>query len=148
MVQAGLSSPKLGRIIRPWQIFLKSCPNHVKCVDRLGKSLEYSTRPKERPMGTTKTPRTKQINLTKTSPLGLGDAKFTLIHWRNCLEELVPEEKESTGLEDQSDPVAGEAPASRRRSRRRRWRERGVGGGRTAKVGSSPRRPLLYGQTA
>jgi hypothetical protein len=51
--------------------------------------------------------------------------KFTLIHWRNCLEELVPEEKESTGLEDQQDPVAGEAPTSRRRSRRRRWRETG-----------------------
>jgi hypothetical protein len=26
-VQAGLSGPKLGRVIRPWQIFLKSCPN-------------------------------------------------------------------------------------------------------------------------
>jgi hypothetical protein len=43
------------------------------------------------------------------------------------LEELVPEEKESTGLEDQPDPAAGKAPASkrRRRSRRWRWRERG-----------------------
>jgi hypothetical protein len=41
------------------------------------------------------------------------------------LEELVPEEKESTGLEVQPDPAAGEAPASRRRSRRQRWRERG-----------------------
>jgi hypothetical protein len=41
------------------------------------------------------------------------------------LEELVPEEKESMGLEDQSDPVAGEAPMSRRRIRRRWWRERG-----------------------
>jgi hypothetical protein len=26
-VQAGLSGPKLGRIIRRWQIFLKSCTN-------------------------------------------------------------------------------------------------------------------------
>jgi hypothetical protein len=37
------------------------------------------------------------------------------------LEELVPEEKESTGLEDQLDLAAGEAPVSRRRSRRQRW---------------------------
>jgi hypothetical protein len=95
-------------------------PKHVKCVDRPGKSLEYTTRPKERPTGKPKTPRSKQINLTRTSPLGLGDAKFTLIHWRNCLEELVPEEKESMGLEDQPDPAAGEALTSRR-SRRQRW---------------------------
>jgi hypothetical protein len=27
MVQDGLSGPKLGRIIHPWRIFLKSCPN-------------------------------------------------------------------------------------------------------------------------
>jgi hypothetical protein len=40
------------------------------------------------------------------------------------LEELVPEEKESTGLEDQPDSAAGEASASKRRSRRWRWRER------------------------
>jgi hypothetical protein len=26
-VQAGLSGPELGRIILPWRIFLKSCPN-------------------------------------------------------------------------------------------------------------------------
>jgi hypothetical protein len=26
-VQAGLSGPKLGWIICPWRIFLKSCPN-------------------------------------------------------------------------------------------------------------------------
>jgi hypothetical protein len=42
------------------------------------------------------------------------------------LEELVPEVKGSTGLGDQPDPVAREAPTSRRRPRRRR-RERGVG---------------------
>jgi hypothetical protein len=40
------------------------------------------------------------------------------------LEELVPKEKESTGLEDQPDPVARKAPASKRRSRQWRWRER------------------------
>jgi hypothetical protein len=40
------------------------------------------------------------------------------------LEDLVPEEKEITGLEDQPDPVAGEVPTSKRSSRRRRWRER------------------------
>jgi hypothetical protein len=39
--------------------------------------------------------------------------KFTLIHWRNCLEELVPEVKESTRLRDQPDPAVGEVPASR-----------------------------------
>jgi hypothetical protein len=36
------------------------------------------------------------------------------------LEELVPKKKESTGLEDRPDPAAGEAPASKRKSRRRR----------------------------
>jgi hypothetical protein len=40
------------------------------------------------------------------------------------LEELVPEEKESTGLEDLPDLTAGEVPVIKRRSRRRRWRER------------------------
>jgi hypothetical protein len=43
------------------------------------------------------------------------------------LQELVPEEKESTGLGDQPDPAAGEAPASTKRTRRRWWRERGSG---------------------
>jgi hypothetical protein len=104
-----------GRIIRsrtgpdnpPLTIFSQILPKHGKCVDRLGKSLEYTTRPKERHTGTTKTPKSKQINFTRTSPLGLGDAKFTIIHWRNCLEELVPEVKESTGQGNQPDPVAG-----------------------------------------
>jgi hypothetical protein len=36
------------------------------------------------------------------------------------LEKLVPEEKESTSLEDRPDPAAGEAPVSKRRSRRQR----------------------------
>jgi hypothetical protein len=59
------------------------------------------------------------------------------------LEELVPETKESTSLEDRPDPAAGEAPASKRRSRWRREREKGGGGGRTVKVASSPRVPLF-----
>jgi hypothetical protein len=67
-------------------------------------------------MGTTRLQDLSKINLTRTSPLGLGDAKFTLINWRNCLEELVPEEKESTSLDDRPDPTAGEAPASKRRA--------------------------------
>jgi hypothetical protein len=102
-------------------------PKHGKCIDRLGKSLEYTTRPKKKHTGTTKTPRSKQINFTRTSPLGLGDAKFTLIHWRNCLEELVPEVKENTRLGDQPDSAAGEALASKRMTKRRRWRVGGRG---------------------
>jgi hypothetical protein len=78
-------------------------------------------------MGTTRTPRSKQINFTRTSPLGLGDAKFTLSHWRNCLEELVPEVKESTRLRDQPDLAPGEAPARKGSSRRQWRRERGSG---------------------
>jgi hypothetical protein len=124
--QAGLSGPKLGRIIRPWRIFSQVLPKCVKIVDRLGTSLEYTIRPKERPTGTTKTPRSKQINLTRTSPLGLGDVKFTLTHWRNCLEELDPEEKESTGLEDRPDPAAGEALASKGSPWRWWRREKGL----------------------
>jgi hypothetical protein len=42
------------------------------------------------------------------------------------LEEVVPELKENTSLEDRPDPAAGEAPASKRRSRWRRWREKGA----------------------
>jgi hypothetical protein len=132
----------------PLANFSQIFPKHVKCVDRLGKSLDYTTSPKERPTGTTKTPRSKQINLTRTSPLGLEDTKFTLIHWRNCLEELVPEEKESTGLGDQPDQTAGEAPVSRRRSRRQRWRERGSEVEELPKWAVHPDAPLLYGQTA
>jgi hypothetical protein len=41
------------------------------------------------------------------------------------LEELVPEMKESTGLGDQPDPAAREASASKKSTRRQRWRERG-----------------------
>jgi hypothetical protein len=44
---------------------------------------------------------------------------------RNCLEELVPEEKESTGLEDRPDPAAGEAPASKGSSWQWRRRDKG-----------------------
>jgi hypothetical protein len=147
-IQAGLSGPELGQIICPRRIFSQILPKHVKCVDRLGKSLEYTTKPKERHMGTTKAPRSKQINFTRTSPLGLGDAKFTLIHWRNCLEELVPEVKESTGLGDQSDPAAGEAPASKKSTRRRRWRERASEVEELPKWAAHPDAPFLYGQTA
>jgi hypothetical protein len=64
------------------------------------------------------------------------------------LEELVPEEKESTRLEDQPDPAAGEAPASKRRSRRWRWREGGVGVEELPKWAVHPDAPFLYGQTA
>jgi hypothetical protein len=41
------------------------------------------------------------------------------------LEELVPKVKESTGLGDPPDPAVGEAPASKRMTRRQRWREEG-----------------------
>jgi hypothetical protein len=60
------------------------------------------------------------MEVARTTPLGRTG---TLIHWRNCLEELVPEIKENTSLEDRPDPAAGEAPVSKRRSRWRRWRE-------------------------
>jgi hypothetical protein len=63
------------------------------------------------------------------------------------LEELVPEE-ESTGLEDQLDLAAGEAPASKRSTRRRRWRERGSGVEELPKWAVHPDAPFLYGQTA
>jgi hypothetical protein len=64
------------------------------------------------------------------------------------LEELVPEEKESTGIGDQPDPVAEEAPASRRRNRRRRWRERVSEVEELPKWAVHPDAPFLYGQTA
>jgi hypothetical protein len=88
-----------------------------------------------------------QINFTRTSPLGLGDAKFTLIHWRNCLEELVPGVKESTRQRDQPDPAAREALASRGRSRRRRRRERGSGVEELALRAVHLDAPFLYGRT-
>jgi hypothetical protein len=64
------------------------------------------------------------------------------------LEELVPEKKESTSLEDRPDPAAGEAPASKRRSRQRRWRERGSGVEELPKWAVHPDALYLYGQTA
>jgi hypothetical protein len=112
-------------------------------MDRLGESLKYTTRPKERSKGTTRLQDLSKIN-TRTSPQGLGDAKFTLIHWRNCLEELIPEEKESTSLEDRLDPAAGEAPVSKRRSRRRRWRERGGRGWKNCQNGQFTPMPPFY----
>jgi hypothetical protein len=64
------------------------------------------------------------------------------------LEELVPEKKESTSLEDRPDPAAGKASASKRRSRQRRWRERGSGVEELPKWAVHPDALYLYGQTA
>jgi hypothetical protein len=64
------------------------------------------------------------------------------------LEELVPKKKESTSLEDRRDPAAGKAPVSKRRSRRRRWRERGSGVEELPKWVVHPDALYLYGQTA
>jgi hypothetical protein len=64
------------------------------------------------------------------------------------LEELVPKKEKSTSLEDRPDPVAGKAPASKRRSRRRRWRERGSGVEELPKWAVHPDALYLYGQTA
>jgi hypothetical protein len=61
------------------------------------------------------------------------------------LEELVPKAKESTGLRDQPDPMAEEAPASERSSRRWRWREKGVGVEERLKEQFTPTPLLLYG---
>jgi hypothetical protein len=46
-IQAGLSGPKLGRIIRPLAKFSQILPKQVKNVDRLGESLKYTTRPRK-----------------------------------------------------------------------------------------------------
>jgi hypothetical protein len=62
------------------------------------------------------------------------------------LEELVPEVKESMGLRDQPDPAAGEAPASKGRTRRQRRRE-GVGVEELALRAVHPDAPFLYGLT-
>jgi hypothetical protein len=59
------------------------------------------------------------------------------------LEELVPKVKESTGLIDQPDPAAEEVPSSKRSSKRWRWREKGVGGGRKAQGAVHPDAPAF-----
>jgi hypothetical protein len=74
--------------------------------------------------------------------------KFTLIHWRNYLEELVPKKEKSTSLEDRPDLAAGKAPTSKRRSRQRWWRERGSGVEELPKWVVHPDALYLYGQTA